>query len=133
MLIKAKGVIVNHSSIVWNLLIPWGGIYSSSKAAVKQLSEILRVELEPLGVRPIRQFIVDQREAKKQPKMEHVDVTARHLVNDVLGGAKGLIWRGAASTDAKWLSWLLPSWALEMATNGTRGLSELRHYYAKKS
>ncbi|RYP01783.1 hypothetical protein DL764_006070 [Monosporascus ibericus] len=164
MLIKAKGVIVNHSSIVWNLLIPWGGVYSSSKAAVKQLSEILRVELEPLGVRvvtaligavdtqifdnshpdsfnmpsdsyyqPIRQFIVDQREAKKQPKMEHVDVTARHLVNDVLGGAKGLIWRGAASTDAKWLSWLLPTWALEMATNGTRGLSELRRYYAKKS
>ncbi|RYP74976.1 hypothetical protein DL771_002624 [Monosporascus sp. 5C6A] len=57
MLIKAKGVIVNHSSIVRNLLIPWGGIYSSSKAAVKQLSEILRVELEPLGVRVVTALI----------------------------------------------------------------------------
>ncbi|KAI1370113.1 putative short-chain dehydrogenase/reductase [Hypoxylon crocopeplum] len=164
MLIKAKGVIVNHGSIVWNLFIPWGGIYSASKAAIKQLSDTMRVELQPLGVRvvtvvigavdtpvfinsnpepfkmpsssyyqPIRQLIEDQRDGKVQPKMEHVDVTARHIVNDVLGGASGCIWYGEKSTDAKWLSWLLPAWALEMITNGTKGLSELRQYYATGS
>ena len=25
MVVNAKGVIVNHSSVVWNLYIPWGG------------------------------------------------------------------------------------------------------------
>lgn len=141
------------------------GLYSTSKAAVKQISEVMRVELEPLGVRvvtviigmvdtpivanstqhdafqmssdsyyePVRQFIVDARDGKKMPELEHVDVTARNIVNDILGGAKGCIWRGAMSTEAKWLSWLLPAWALDLINNGARGISELRRYYAKSS
>ncbi|KAI0180525.1 putative short-chain dehydrogenase/reductase [Hypoxylon sp. FL1284] len=164
MVVKAKGVIVNHSSIVWNLAIAWGGLYSTSKAAVKQISEVMRVELEPLGVRvvtaligtvdtpiisnstrdefqmpsdsyyePVRQFIVDARNGKLLPKPEPADVTARNIVNDILGGARGCIWRGAVSTDAKWLSWLLPVWALDLINNGARGISELRRYYSKSS
>lgn len=57
MVIEAQGVIVNHSSVVWNLAIAWGGLYSTSKAAVKQISEVLRVELESLGVRVVTSII----------------------------------------------------------------------------
>ncbi|KAI1781437.1 hypothetical protein F4818DRAFT_436629 [Hypoxylon cercidicola] len=57
MVIKVKGVVVNHASVVWNLAIAWGGIYNTSKAAVKQLSEVLRVELETLGVRVVTVLI----------------------------------------------------------------------------
>ncbi|KAK8047613.1 NADPH-dependent 1-acyldihydroxyacetone phosphate [Apiospora saccharicola] len=103
--------IVNHSSVVWNLAIAWGGIYSTSKAAAKQLSEVLRVELEPLGVRvvtaiigavdtpifenshpgplkmpstsycePIRPFISEIREGKKQPEgLTSADEIARQM------------------------------------------------------
>ncbi|KAI1455761.1 putative short-chain dehydrogenase/reductase [Annulohypoxylon moriforme] len=160
MVIKAKGAIVNHSSVSWNLATCWGGMYSTSKAAVKQLSEVLRVELEPLGVRvvtaviglvdthifanssvdefclplnsyyePVRQFLIDTREGKKVVKLENVDVTARYLVDDILGGAKGCIWRGAVSTECKWLSAYLPTWMMDALNNKARGLVELKEYY----
>lgn len=136
-------------------------MYSTSKAGLKQLSETLRVELEPLGVRvvtaligsvntrmlsntnsdafqlpldsyyrPIHQFIEKQR-GTQVVNLENVDVTAQNLVHDILDGAQGCIWRGSASKVCKWLSWLLPTWALEMATNRASGLSELRIFYAK--
>ncbi|KAI1401831.1 putative short-chain dehydrogenase/reductase [Hypoxylon fuscum] len=160
MIIEAKGILVNHSSVSCNMLLPWKGIYTSSKAAVTQLSEVLRVELEPLGVRvvtaligaiqtqalentrreefkmplnsyfkPARQFILDERARTKYPTSQHVDVTAQNLVKDILGGAKGCIWRGGSATEARWLTWLLPSWALEKLTAGSMGLAELRHHY----
>ncbi|KAI1779420.1 putative short-chain dehydrogenase/reductase [Hypoxylon cercidicola] len=157
---KARGVIVNASSVLWNIPTPWAGVYTTSKAAVKQLSETMRIEMEPLGVRvvtaiigavgtnffsnalnepfelpensyyrPIAKLLEDQRGGTRVPPREHVDVTARNIVNDVLGGASGCIWRGARSTDAKWLTWLLPTWALEWMVNGARGLEELRQHY----
>ncbi|KAI0199410.1 putative short-chain dehydrogenase/reductase [Astrocystis sublimbata] len=164
MVIKAKGTIVNHSSVAWNLPTAWGGIYSSSKAALRQLSNVLRVELEPLGVRvvtamigsaetniftnshpdhlqmpsnsyyePIRQFLVDARRGKMQPNETPVDVIARQLVNDVLHGRESFLWRGVSSTSCKWLSSWLPGGMLDSLCNRTRGVQELRQYYAKSS
>lgn len=164
MVIKSRGVIVNQSSVVWNLAIAWGGIYSTSKVAVKQLSEVLRVELEPLGVRvvtpiigavethifdnshigpfqmpsgsyyePIRPILQEIREGKKQPELTNVDVLARQLVGDILGGARGPVWRGATSTICRWLSNWLPNWLLDSLNNGARGISELQRYYSGKS
>ncbi|KAB5530403.1 putative short-chain dehydrogenase/reductase [Coniochaeta sp. 2T2.1] len=53
MLIRAKGTICNHGSIAGCFPMLWDGIYGSSKAAVKHMSEVLRYELEPLGVHVI--------------------------------------------------------------------------------
>ncbi|PYH38148.1 SDR family oxidoreductase [Aspergillus neoniger CBS 115656] len=50
LLIATKGRIVDMSSVGAVVNTPWIGIYSSSKAAVTQLSETLRLELSPLGV-----------------------------------------------------------------------------------
>ena len=164
MVIKSRGVIVNQSSVAWNLAIAWGGIYSTSKGATKQLSEVLRVELEPLGVRvvtpiigaiethifenshtgpfqmpsgsyyePIRPILQEIREGKKQPELTNVDVLARQLVSDILGGARGPVWRGATSTICRWLSNWLPNWLLDSLNNGARGTSELQRHYSGNS
>ena len=48
---KAAGTIINVSSVVGRLATPFSGGYASSKFALEGLSETLRVELWPLGVR----------------------------------------------------------------------------------
>ncbi|KAI0506261.1 putative short-chain dehydrogenase/reductase [Xylaria bambusicola] len=160
LIINAKGAIVNHSSVAGNMLIPWKGIYTMSKAAVTQFSETLRVELEPLGVRvvtaligavhtralensrseefkmpsdsyfnPARQSILDEYTRIGYDRSEQVDVTARRLVNDIVYGATGRVWRGGSAKEAKWLTWLLPRWAMQKLTSKAMGLEDLTHYY----
>ncbi|KAF7563925.1 hypothetical protein G7046_g201 [Stylonectria norvegica] len=53
MLIKAQGVMCNISSVNCELVFSWMGIYSSSKAATTSISETLRIEMAPLGVRVV--------------------------------------------------------------------------------
>ncbi|KAK6066088.1 short chain dehydrogenase [Seiridium cupressi] len=53
MLVKAKGIVCNVSSVSAKLFFAWTGIYNSSKAATTKLSEGLRIELAPLGVRVV--------------------------------------------------------------------------------
>ncbi|KAI8058595.1 oxidoreductase [Syncephalis plumigaleata] len=45
MMKRRSGNIVNVSSIVGVVPIPWSGIYASSKAAVRSMSDIMRMEL----------------------------------------------------------------------------------------
>ncbi|ELU10050.1 hypothetical protein CAPTEDRAFT_103695 [Capitella teleta] len=47
---KAKGRIVNTSSILGMVSLPYNGVYSMSKHAVESLSDSLRLELKPFGV-----------------------------------------------------------------------------------
>lgn len=138
----------------------YAGIYSSSKVAGKQLSETLRVELEPLGVRvstamvgavhtpihekvgelnlpadsyykQIREFINNQRQGLMQPNPQDVERTSKNLVHDILSGHTGLIWRGGWSTISRYISWLLPAMLFEGVINGGRGLPELKCGWAK--
>ncbi|RAH43705.1 SDR family oxidoreductase [Aspergillus brunneoviolaceus CBS 621.78] len=50
LLVAARGRIVNLSSVGAVVPTPWIGVYASSKAALVQLSETLRLELQPCGV-----------------------------------------------------------------------------------
>lgn len=134
---------------------PYIGIYSSSKAAMIQLSEILRVELAPLGVRvitamvgavttpihdkagelnlppgsyyqQIRDLINDIRKGSSKPGSQDVNVVAKNLVHDIIGGRSGLIWRGGTSSLSGYLSWLLPVGFWEKVVNGGRGLDQVK-------
>ncbi|KAG7452387.1 oxidoreductase [Guyanagaster necrorhizus] len=47
---RHSGLIVNIGSIVGEIPTPWHGAYSSSKAAVQNISEVLSMECRPLGI-----------------------------------------------------------------------------------
>jgi len=51
--IEAKGTIVNIGSVTGIVPLPWSSIYNSSKAAVNQLTDTFRQEMQPLGVKVI--------------------------------------------------------------------------------
>ncbi|KAJ5731136.1 short-chain dehydrogenases/reductase [Penicillium malachiteum] len=53
MLIKAQGVICNISSVTGEMTFAWHGVYGSSRSAGTRISETLRLEMAPLGVRVV--------------------------------------------------------------------------------
>lgn len=133
------------------------GLYNSSKAATTFISETLKMELAPLGVRvvtamvgaigtqlydnqeisslppgsyyePIEDFIKRQARGEMQaPFNEPVDVTARNLVKDTLSGRRGQIWRGGEAGRASILSWLVPTSLREKILHADRGIYSLNY------
>jgi NAD(P)-dependent dehydrogenase (short-subunit alcohol dehydrogenase family) len=48
-----RGRIINVSSIVARVVIPFGGWYSASKFALEALNDAMRLELHPFGIRVV--------------------------------------------------------------------------------
>lgn len=119
----------------------YAGIYSASKAALTTYSETLRLEMEPFGVKvlsvmtgsigtssmvssrdwtlpegsiymPAIEAIKTRATGEKLSSVTPPADYAKAVVNDVLGGSSGAIWRGAMSTSARILSTLAPTWLL---------------------
>lgn len=53
LLLKSKGIIANQTSILSVVSPPFGGAYGASKAAMAMLSNTMRLELEPFGIKVI--------------------------------------------------------------------------------
>ncbi|KAI1504779.1 NAD(P)-binding protein [Biscogniauxia marginata] len=53
LLLESKGVIVNQTSIGAVLTLPFQAIYNSSKAALAMLTDSMRLELQPFGIRVV--------------------------------------------------------------------------------
>ena len=129
------------------------GIFASSKAAEARMSEILRLELEPLGVRvvtgmcgsadtpmfdkgllrlPETSYYHGVQDAAHKERMDHrskamkVEVLADKLVKDILGGARGPVWQGAMASLVRFITWALPSWLVDRLVNGERGLDRVQ-------
>lgn len=51
LLLQSKGLVVNIGSVSGILTTPFAGVYCASKAALHSLSDALRMELAPFGVR----------------------------------------------------------------------------------
>ncbi|KAH7019737.1 putative short-chain dehydrogenase/reductase [Ilyonectria destructans] len=155
LLVDAQGAVLNISSMAGAVPLAWQGIYNSSKAAVTFLSETLKIELDPLGVRvvtamvgaintqiyaesdimlstdswykPIEEIIKKQAQGVMQePNNESVEITARNIVQDTLRGRRGKIWRGGEAGTASVGSWLFPTRVVEWILHRQRGLSQLR-------
>jgi 1-acylglycerone phosphate reductase len=167
LLIKAKGIVSNHSSIAAVLPMVWtgkyqylsriisntnlvAGIYASAKAAEARMSEVMRLELEPLGVRVvtiivgsvdtpifgkpggkmnlpqtsyysgIEEHAYKQRMAHRGESMQ-VEPFARQLVDDILSQNKGPIWRGSLATIVRFATWACPQWYIDKSSNADRG------------
>ncbi|MCJ1386712.1 hypothetical protein MMC17_009838 [Xylographa soralifera] len=156
LLVESKGVILNISSIGGAVPLAWQGIYNSSKAAVTFISETLKIEMAPLGVRvvtamvgaigtqiykkhemtlpldsyykPIEDIIQKQARGELQePNNEPVDATARNIVSDTLRGCRGQIWRGGEAGRASILSWLIPTAVRERILHSDRGVYLLKY------
>ncbi|KAL8781673.1 MAG: hypothetical protein Q9213_005890 [Squamulea squamosa] len=124
-LVKAKGVVVNVSSVAGCAAVPWMGAYAASKAALTVVSETLRLELEPLSVRvltvnsgPVNSSLaMNLPEFKLPPDSFYRSIEgtiaarakmgdlaqfgmepqtyAESIVRDVLAATSGTVWRGS--------------------------------------
>lgn len=119
------------------------------------MSETLRVELEPLGVRVVTSICgsVDTpmfakpggpmvlpedsyyhgiEEAAWKERMDHqrqaanVDVIAGELVKDIVSGRRGVVWHGAFASLVKWAGWLNVTWLVDRLINSSRGVSQVK-------
>ncbi len=50
---QRKGIIVNLSSIVGKFTFPGSGVYAASKHALEAITDAMRLELEPFGIRVV--------------------------------------------------------------------------------
>ncbi|KAJ8122118.1 hypothetical protein O1611_g9927 [Lasiodiplodia mahajangana] len=158
MLIKAQGCVANFSSIAGEMPLCWSisseGVYSGSKVAAKQTSEVMRTELAPLGVRVItgiigavhtpiheragelnlpegspyqnlRDHINEVRKGTVKPGAVDVTSVCKSIISDIEGGKSGIIWRGGTSSLVRFLSWLLPAGLWETVVNNGRGLEKV--------
>ncbi|USP82232.1 hypothetical protein yc1106_09506 [Curvularia clavata] len=141
LLVEAGGMVFNQSSIDAELSMVW--------------AEILRIELEPLGVRvvtsicgsvntpmftkpggpmqlPETSYYRGVQDKAWQERMDHqrqatdVDVLAEKLVRDIVRGAKGVVWHGAFAPSVKWAGWLNILWVLNIMINSARGLGQIK-------
>ncbi|KAJ5302106.1 hypothetical protein N7508_006969 [Penicillium antarcticum] len=53
LLIASKGTVINIGSVLGKMPFPWQGLYNASKAAVAMITDQIRIELSPWGVRAI--------------------------------------------------------------------------------
>ncbi|KXX82829.1 NADPH-dependent 1-acyldihydroxyacetone phosphate reductase [Madurella mycetomatis] len=155
LLIRAKGIVANHGSIASVLTMVWSGAYASAKAAEARMSEVMRLELAPLGVRVVTVMVgsvntplfnrpggrMKLREdsyyygvsehAYKQ-RMVHqgesmpVEPFAQQLVDKILGAGRGPIWYGTFATLVRFATWLFPQWYIDWSCNRDRGVELIK-------
>lgn len=121
------------------------------------MSETLRVELEPLGVRvitsicgsvdtpmfgkpggpmdlPNTSYYHGVQDAAWKERMDHqrqatkVDLLAEKLVKDILNGTKGVIWHGAFASLVRWAHWFNIGWFMDRLINSSRGLDQVKRH-----
>jgi 1-acylglycerone phosphate reductase len=54
LLAAPAGLLVNHTSVAAGITIPMQGVYNSSKAAMASLTDTLRMELAPFGIKVVQ-------------------------------------------------------------------------------
>jgi NAD(P)-dependent dehydrogenase (short-subunit alcohol dehydrogenase family) len=125
------------------------------------LSETLRLELEPLGVRVItvmvgivdtpinakhdalvlpdnsyygviRDRIASFRDGSAYPNKQDPDVTAKNIVHDVVSGSSSYIWRGKSASLAWFCFTFIPDRFLVNMMNGDKGLAEVARAYKSR-
>ncbi|MCJ1324227.1 hypothetical protein MMC10_000889 [Thelotrema lepadinum] len=160
LLIATQGTIVNVASIVSLLHAPWMALYSASKAAADMTSEILRIEMAPLGVKVITavtgavrteiftKAVVDplpedsmyraaEQEIHKSMVGDDVFMAstteeyARGLVSDTLGGKSGHVYRGKMATTVRIMNDVLPGAAIDAMMVRGKGLDKVKESAVK--
>ncbi|PYH83329.1 NAD(P)-binding protein [Aspergillus uvarum CBS 121591] len=154
MVVAAKGCVVNIASLGGNMPVVWNAFYAASKAALKSYGETLRLELAPFGVRVVTVMsgVVQTQIFAKHPDLEFPgsmyepategvrrmaagdsvkdpmapEEYARRVVDDLLAGKTGLVWRGRMASIGWFLTTWMPTWVLDRMGTAGMGLEELR-------
>lgn len=119
------------------------------------MSEVMRLELEPLGVRvvtvmcgstntpmfgkpegrmnvPETSYYRPAQEKAYKERMDHqkqamqVELLADKLVKDIVGGTRGIVWRGALAPTVRFLIWAFPAWIVDRLVNSERGVDQVK-------
>ncbi|KAK3896748.1 hypothetical protein C8A05DRAFT_20341 [Staphylotrichum tortipilum] len=154
LLIASHGRVVNISSVGAVVNTPWIGAYASSKAALNNLSDTLRLELAPFNVSIVTimvgtvatEFHANEpdvvlpagsryssahdtinRWAKglAGPKGGSVAQFAESIVEDIVGSGNGVLWRGANSGMVQFMSSWLPWSLLDKIMSNRQGLEQV--------
>jgi len=81
---------------------------------------------------PETSYYYNVQDAAYKERMDHqkqamkVEVLADKLVKDILGGARGPIWRGALASLVRFITWALPTWYVNKLVNSERGLGQVK-------
>ncbi|KAK9320927.1 hypothetical protein V1517DRAFT_340297 [Lipomyces orientalis] len=162
LVIATNGSIVNISSVGGLLYPPWLSVYTASKSAVTTISETLRLEMAPLGVKVLTavtgtvhsNFFVNGPQHKLPPTSRYVSVEksivaraqgrdiqsgmnaakyADRVVDDVLRGENGKIWRGKLASIVRYASTYLPTFVLDWLLLQQTGLDTFPTTRAKEA
>ncbi|KAL3456726.1 hypothetical protein BJX64DRAFT_36943 [Aspergillus heterothallicus] len=155
LVIEAKGTIANVSSLASVVLAPWVSFYAASKAAIRAYSEVLRQELAPLGVKVVtvmsgvirtnifannpepklpedslwkgaKQEISDNGTGTAQgPLSVSPEDFAKSVVDSLLAGSNGQIFKGGMAGAGWFMSSFLPQWLLDRVVKTGMGLEKV--------
>lgn len=131
------------------------GVYAASKAAVTMISETLRLELAPFGVKvvtvctglvssntlatrqnfqlpPTSQYLSIEKEIAARARGDDgftrmdTSIYAEKVVSDVLGGANGQVWRGTFASINRFMSSWFPSLLVSPSRSYSTTMSKKR-------
>ncbi|KIA75669.1 oxidoreductase [Aspergillus ustus] len=134
---ESRGCIMNMGSITGVLNAPWGSLYAASKPALITMSETLRLELAPFGMRvvtivtgAVESNIMSSRNQFALPNDSMyraiTDIDAEKVVSDVTtNGTNGTIWRGSMASTVRWLMMKMPAFIVDKVLLQGTGLGLL--------
>ncbi|KAI0420571.1 dehydrogenase with different specificitie [Xylaria grammica] len=160
LLIASRGRIVNMSTVGAVLNTPWISAYASSKAALTNFSETMRLELSPFGVTvvtimagavdsnfhsndadfalppasryaPIEEIIAGWASGSSKPKGCPAAQFAESLVDTIISGGAAVTYRGPYAGSMKLISKWAPQSLADAALSYNQGLSELTEKISK--
>ncbi|TVY33838.1 Short-chain dehydrogenase [Lachnellula subtilissima] len=130
LLMESKGTVVNTTSISGYLNVPYMGLYAATKRSLELVAETLRLEIEPFGVKvvqvvtgavrsngqtyfedwklpedslykPIEALIANRARGGDGHPREETEKYAKDVVDDIISGKTGKVWRGGNATSTK--------------------------------
>ncbi|KAJ6125569.1 Short-chain dehydrogenase/reductase SDR [Penicillium samsonianum] len=108
LLLKSKGLIVNHTSVASLCTVPFQSAYNASKAAMATFSDSQRLELKPFGIKVVdlKTGIVKSNFQKNQRNQARVSLPVGSIyerVKDVVEKTnRGEIFEGSGMPSQEW-------------------------------
>lgn len=126
-LLKSKGIIVNHTSVASLCTVPFQSAYNASKAAMAAFSDSQRLELKPFGIRVVdlKTGIVESNFQKNQRKDERFILPAGSIYKKakevVERTTRGTIYEGQGMPSQQWANLVVTDLLKSNSPNIWRG------------